>query len=94
MKAGHVRLVQAVRRGDAEEYCRALTVKSAEPLWYSRRGTKIHRIKSAVIFINQRGRMSATWWCGNFASDPIAYRPECGEGLSPCESCERKWLKR
>ena len=62
----------------------------AYPLWRARRGTKLHRIKTARVYINQGKRMAVTWWCGNMTSDPVPFRPECDEGWEPCRVCQAK----
>lgn len=87
-----------LERGKAQgwvgnERFRWVALKSALPYWRARRGWKIHRVRSAVVFANDRGRMSLTWWCGNSSQDPIPYKPECSEGLQWCGVCDGKFNK-
>lgn len=67
---------------------RALPVRHAAPLWRSRRGYLVHRARSAIVFVQDRGRICITWWCGNSAQNPVPFRPECSEGTQPCVRCE------
>lgn len=69
-------------------------IRSALPFWRSRRGFLIHRVRTMVVYLNDRSRISAEWWCGNMAHGPIPYKPECSEGLRWCQTCETRYRKR
>lgn len=66
-------------------------IRSAVPFWRARKGWKIHRVRTAMVFFNDRGRICLTWWCGNSANNPIPFKPECADGLSWCDACERRF---
>ena len=78
--------------GDSRPERKSIHALAAPGLWRCVRGTKIHRIRSAIVFIHE-GRVSPTWWCGNSGLRAYPYRPECGEGLTPCLECDRRWTK-
>lgn len=75
--------------------CQHAHVKAVPDLfWRAAGGWKIHRIRSAIIFLNETPpRFCPKWWCANGSHRAIPVRPGCEEGLSPCEPCDRNWQK-